>query len=191
MVVILAASSFSGACGTLVRNPGDIANVRVHNDRSLPTVQRQNYRIVVDALARIARQDGLRGYFRSVLFDSIRAAAMTGCQLSLCDGIKEELFANVGLRDDVPTELLVSLLAGLIATTMCSPIDVIKTRTMSQGGKTSILGMARKLTRSEGIWWAFRGWLTGFARLGEQTAATLLLLERHKSVYKRYMCAED
>ncbi|KAH7002335.1 mitochondrial carrier domain-containing protein [Ilyonectria destructans] len=191
MSILLTASVFSGACGALVGNPADIANVRMQNDRSLPPHQRQNYRNVVDVLVRIARQDGIRGYFRGVLPNSIRAGTMTGCQLGSYDGIKQALITNAGLKDSVPTQLLASLLASLIATTICSPIDVIKTRTMSQGGKTSILGMAKQLTRSEGMRWVFRGWVPSFARLGPHTAATLLLLEQHRSLYKMYMGVQD
>ncbi|KAH7159614.1 mitochondrial carrier domain-containing protein [Dactylonectria estremocensis] len=187
MSILLAGSTFSGTCGALVGNPADIANVRMQNDRSLPAQQRQNYTTVFDVLARIAKQDGLRGYFRGVLPNCIRAGAMTGCQLSCYDGIKEALIANTELEDRMPTQLLASLLAGLIATTVCSPIDVIKTRTMSHQGRTSILGMATQLTRSEGMRWAFRGWAPSFARLGPHTAVTLLLLEQHRSLYRWYL----
>ncbi|KAH7143623.1 mitochondrial carrier domain-containing protein [Dactylonectria macrodidyma] len=187
MSILLAGSAFSGTCGALVGNPADIANVRMQNDRALPTQQRQNYGNVFDVLLRIAKQDGLQGFFRGVLPNCIRAGAMTGCQLGCYDGIKQALIANTALEDRTPTQLLASLLAGLIATTVCSPIDVIKTRTMSHQGRASILGMATQLTRSEGMRWAFRGWVPSFARLGPHTAATLLLLEQHRSLYRWYL----
>ncbi|KAF4466339.1 mitochondrial dicarboxylate carrier [Fusarium albosuccineum] len=186
MTILLPAAFLSGACGALVGNPADIANVRMQNDQSLPPSQRQNYRSVFDVLIRVARTDGLQGYLRGVFPNAIRAGTMTGCQLASYDGIKQSLVDNLNLKDGIPTQLLASLLAGLIATTMCSPIDVIKTRVMSQGGSGSILGMVTELTRSEGLRWAFRGWLPSFARLGPHTAATLLLLEQHRLLYRKY-----
>ncbi|KAF5013616.1 hypothetical protein FDECE_377 [Fusarium decemcellulare] len=128
MATLLPAAFLSGACGALVGNPADISNVRMQNDQSLPASQRQNYRSVFDVLIRVARTDGLQGYLRGVFPNAIRAGAMTGCQLASYDGIKQSLVDNLNLKDGIPTQLLASLLAGLIATTMCSPIDVIKTR---------------------------------------------------------------
>ncbi|KAJ3528194.1 hypothetical protein NM208_g10315 [Fusarium decemcellulare] len=190
MTTLLPAAFLSGACGALVGNPADIANVRMQNDQSLPPSQRQNYRSVFDVLIRVARTDGLQGYLRGVFPNAIRAGAMTGCQLASYDGIKQSLVDTLNLKDGIPTQLLASILAGLIATTMCSPIDVIKTRVMSQGGSSSILGMVAELTRSEGLRWAFRGWLPSFARLGPHTAATLLLLEQHRLLYRKYNVQE-
>jgi dicarboxylate transporter 10 len=186
MAVLLPASIFSGAFAAILGNPADIANVRMQNDKSLSLHQRHNYRNVADVLVRITRQDGLGGLFRGVLPNCIRCGFMTGCQLGSYDGIKQALIADVGLVDGAPTQLLSSLLAGLIATTICSPIDVIKTRFMSQSGSVSILSMVTHLTRSEGLSWAFRGWLPSFARLAPHTAATLLLLEQHRKVYNMY-----
>ncbi|RMJ18817.1 hypothetical protein CDV36_001470 [Fusarium kuroshium] len=187
MTVLLPGAFLSGACGALVGNPADLANVRMQNDRSLPPSLRQNYRSVFDVLIRVAKTDGIQGYLRGVFPNAIRAGAMTGCQLASYDGIKQSLVDNFSLKDGAPTQLLASLLAGLIATTICSPIDVIKTRTMSQGGSSSIVGMVTELTRSEGLRWAFRGWLPSFARLGPHTAATLLILEQHRHLYREYM----
>ncbi|RSM12434.1 hypothetical protein BHE90_003599 [Fusarium euwallaceae] len=187
IAILLPGAFLSGACGALVGNPADLANVRMQNDRSLPPSLRQNYRSVFDVLIRVAKTDGIQGYLRGVFPNAIRAGAMTGCQLASYDGIKQSLVDNFSLKDGAPTQLLASLLAGLIATTICSPIDVIKTRTMSQGGSSSIVGMVTELTRSEGLRWAFRGWLPSFARLGPHTAATLLILEQHRHLYREYM----
>ena len=159
----------------------------MQNDKSLPSNQQQNYRSVFDVLGRIYKSDGLAGYVRGVFPNAIRAGAMTGCQLACYDTIKESLIKSLKLADGVGTQLLASVLAGFIATTACSPIDVIKTRVMSGGSTGSILGIMKDLTKSEGLHWAFRGWLPSFARLGPQTAATLLLLEQHRLLYRKYI----
>lgn len=146
----------------------------MQNDRSLPTNLRQNYQGVLDALARIARTDGFRGFFRGVVPNSVRAGVMTGCQLGSYDRIKQVLVAKAGFQDGVATQLLASVAAGLIATTLCNPVDVIKTRSMSQRGSLSPWGIVKELSQFEGARWVLRGWLPSFARLGPHTAATLL-----------------
>ena len=77
-----------------------------------------------------------------------------------------------------------SLLASLVATTVCSPMDVIKTQLMGSAGQGSTLKVIKELTATEGLRWIFRGWTPSFVRLGPQTMATLVLLEQHKRMYR-------
>ena len=184
--ILFATSTFSGICGAIVGNPADIVNVRMQNDRSLPVNLRQNYRGAIDALVRIVRTDGLSGFARGLVPNSIRAGAMTGCQLGSYDGIKRALIDKAGFDDGIGTQLLASTLAGLIATTMCNPIDVIKTRCMSQRGGASSWSLVKQLSQAEGFRWMLRGWLPSFARMGPHTAATLLFLEQHRAIYDKY-----
>lgn len=177
----------------MVGNPADMANVRMQNDKSLSPHLRQNYRSVLDVWARVARSpDGLPGLFRGVVPNSVRAGAMTACQLACYDGFKQALLGSgLGLRDDVVTQLAASVLSGLVATTACSPVDVIKTRVMSSGARASVWDTVRTLTRTEGLSWAFRGWVPSFARMGPHTAATLLLLEQHRRLYRTLTVGEE
>ncbi|KAJ4257007.1 Mitochondrial dicarboxylate transporter [Fusarium falciforme] len=99
MTILLPGAFLSGACGALVGNPADLANVRMQNDRSLPPSLRQNYRSVFDVLVRVAKTDGLQGYLRGVFPNAIRAGAMTSCQLASYDGIKQSLVDNFSLKD--------------------------------------------------------------------------------------------
>ena len=77
------------------------------------------------------------------------------------------------------THFSASLLAGLVATTVCSPADVVKTRIMNakgtSGGAVTILTTAVK---NEGVGFMFRGWLPSFIRLGPHTIVTFLVLEQ-------------
>lgn len=41
---------------------------------------------------------------------------------------KRALLANTSLQDDVKTHMLSSLVAGTVATTICAPADVLKSR---------------------------------------------------------------
>ena len=181
------AAFLSVSLGAMVGNPADMAPVRMQNDKSLSPHLRQNYRSVLDVWARVARSDGLAGLFRGVVPNSLRAGAMTACQLACYDGFKQALLGSgLGFRDGVVTQLAASVLSGLVATTACSPVDVIKTRVMSSGARAraSVWDTVRTLTRAEGLSWAFRGWVPSFARMGPHTAATLLLLEQHRRVYR-------
>jgi dicarboxylate transporter 10 len=217
----------SGLAGGVAGNPADVLNVRMQHDAALPPAERRNYRHAADGLARMVREEGWRALFRGVAPNSVRAVLMTASQLASYDGFKRlllaphngpgaALFSSHGRRrdDDVSVHLTASFLAGFVATTVCSPVDVIKTRLMSAktpsvvgagGGAAGVATTAvtaaavaaapppESLVRTlVGIWrrerlsWVFRGWLPSFVRLTPHTIATFLFLEQHKKLYRRW-----
>lgn len=168
--------------GGMVGNPADVSNVRMQHDASLPNVARRNYRSVFDALARMGKEEGFSGYVRGIWPNCICAAGMTSCQLASYDGFKTLLTGKVGLGDTTSTQFIASILASLVATTVCSPSDVIKTKVMSASGGSSMVQIVTDITKKEGLRWVFRGWLPSFVRLGPHTVATLLFLEQHRTL---------
>jgi dicarboxylate transporter 10 len=183
--VLIPAAAVSGFLGGFVGNAADIANVRMQYDNSLPRHARRDYHNVVDALVRLGKEEGWRGFFRGVWPNCVRAGLMTSCQLASYDAFKTLLLDKLGLKDVASTQLVASTMASLVATTLCSPVDVIKTKVMSASSQTSVLRALKEMYQAEGITWLFRGWLPSFIRLGPQTVATLLFLEQHKRVYRQ------
>lgn len=187
MKVLIPAAAVSGFVGGVVGNPADIANVRMQNDGSLPPSSRRNYRSVVDAFFRIQKEEGFRGYYRGLWVNCSRAAAITSCQLSSYDGFKTILIDKAKFKDCTTTHLAASISSSILATTICSPIDVVKTQLMSQAdGRQGLRSTVAELTRKEGLRWMFRGWVPSFMRVGPHTIATLLFLEQHRRLYRKY-----
>ena len=175
----------SGFVGALFGTPCDIANIRMQNDRSLPPVSRHNYSHVFDAWVQMKRHEGWKAFTQGLWPNCFRCAAMTSCQLASYDVFKSLLMRFTGTKGEHPAlHVSASLLASLVATTLCSPIDVIKTHLMGSSGQGSTLKTIRELTATEGVKWIFRGWTPSFVRLGPQTMATLVLLEEHKRLYR-------
>ena len=109
---------------------------------------------------------------------------MTASQLASYDTFKRVLLARTALEDNLTTHFTASLLAGFVATTVCSPADVVKTRVMSAKEAEGVLRLLSRTVKSEGVGWMFRGWVPSFVRLGPHTVATFLFLEQHKTVYR-------
>lgn len=177
--VLLPMSMVSGALGGLVGNPSDVVNIRMQNDSTLPMDQRRNYRNAVDGIFRIIREENILSLFRGLAPNLVRGVLMTASQVVTYD-IAKRLLVDLGLDPSKKsTHFSASLLAGLVATTVCSPADVVKTRIMNakgQGGNAaSILTTAVK---TEGVGFMFRGWLPSFIRLGPHTIVTFLVLEQ-------------
>ena len=186
MAMLIALSSASGFVGGFAGNPADVLNVRMQHDASLPAAQRRNYRNALEGLVRMAREEGVASWFRGVVPNAARAAAMTSSQLASYDVFKRTLVAYCGMADGVTTHFPASLAAGVVAATVTSPVDVVKTRVMSaKGGDVGLVEVLRGLYRAEGMRWMFKGWVPSFLRLGPQTICTFLFLESHRDIYRK------
>ena len=112
---------------------------------------------------------------------------MTSSQLASYDAFKNLLLSGTfNFKDNTTTHFLASFLAGFVATSVCSPVDVIKTRIMSGGGKVGIMTLLAKAQKEEGLLWMLKGWVPSFIRLGPQTICTMLFLEQHKTLYRKW-----
>jgi dicarboxylate transporter 10 len=164
--LLIAMASTSGFVGGIAGNAADVLNVRMQHDAALPPAQRRNYAHALDGLARMVREEGLASLFRGVWPNSARAAAMTASQLASYDVFKRTLLRVGGMQDGLATHFTASFLAGVVAATVTSPIDVIKTRVMSATGDLGVVGMLREVYAKEGMRWMFKGWVPSFLRLG-------------------------
>jgi len=179
-------SSTAGFLGGIAGNPGDVLNVRMQSDASKPLEAQRNYKHALDGLLRMIREEGPASIFRGVEANSTRALLMTASQLTSYDVLKQFCLQSLGMHDNFGTHFTASLAAGFVATTICSPVDVIKTRIMSAGGKVPILSLLSEASRKEGLLWMFRGWVPSFIRLGPQTICTMVFFEQHKKLYRRW-----
>ena len=183
---LIAMASTSGFLGGVAGNPADVLNVRMQHDASLPPEKRRNYKNAIDGLVRVTKEEGWRTLFRGVGANSMRAVLMTASQLASYDGFKRVLLDKTALEDNLTTHFSASFMAGFVATTVCSPVDVIKTRVMSAHTTEGLLALLRRTVANEGIGWMFKGWVPSFVRLGPHTIATFLFLEQHKTLYRRW-----
>ncbi|KAJ1299928.1 hypothetical protein OPQ81_005369 [Rhizoctonia solani] len=98
--VLVALSCTSGFIGGISGNAADITNVRMQHDAALPPEKRRNYKHALDGMLRMAREEGLMSWFRGVLPNSLRAAAMTASQLASYDTFKKLLIGHTPMTDN-------------------------------------------------------------------------------------------
>jgi dicarboxylate transporter 10 len=84
-------------------------------------------------------------------------------------------------KDNLVTHFSSSLLAGLIATVITMPFDVLKTRLMNAkpGEYSGIIDCARGVLKV-GPSGFFKGFVPAFVRLGPHTVLTFIFLEQLK-----------
>ncbi|KAL3302548.1 Mitochondrial dicarboxylate carrier [Colletotrichum asianum] len=182
--VLVAMASASGFVGGISGNAADVLNVRMQQDAALPAAERRNYNHALEGMLRMAREEGILSWFRGVLPNSMRAAAMTASQLASYDTFKGMLIRHTPMGDNLTTHFTASFLAGVMAATVTSPIDVIKTRVMSATTQEGLAHTLAKIYKAEGLGWMFKGWVPSFLRLGPQTICTFVFLEMHRKVYR-------
>ncbi|KAG0320935.1 Mitochondrial dicarboxylate transporter [Linnemannia gamsii] len=173
----------AGCVGGGFGNPADVVNIRMVNDGKLPKEQQRHYKHAFDGLFRIVKEEGPSQLMRGLGPNMNRAILMTSSQLVSYDGFKRQLLSTPWFKDNLATHFASSLLAGLVATTVCAPLDVLKTRIMnSSGSSTSSTQMFFHIVKSEGPAALFKGWLPAFLRLGPHTIVTFIVLEQLKVI---------
>ncbi|KAF7550615.1 hypothetical protein G7046_g7956 [Stylonectria norvegica] len=182
---LVALAAASGFVGGISGNCADVLNVRMQHDGVLPAAERRNYKHALDGMLRMAREEGLMSWFRGWLPNSTRAAFMTASQLASYDVAKRLLLKYTPLDDNLTTHFSASFIAGLVAATVTSPIDVIKTRVMSGSHSHGVMHLIADIYRTDGIGWMFKGWVPSFLRLGPHTICTFVFLEMHRKAYRQ------
>ncbi|KAJ3850044.1 mitochondrial carrier domain-containing protein [Lentinula lateritia] len=174
------AGSMAGGIAGLVGNPGEIVMVRLQGDFAKPPEKRFNYRHCFDALFRMVREEGPSSLARGVGPNVFRAILMNASQLASYDFFKASLLATPYFNDNIYCHFTASFAAGTVATTVCSPADVLKSRIMNASGpgSASTLLAIRSALASEGPLFVFKGWVPAWIRLQPTTVLIFLTLEQ-------------
>ena len=67
----------AGGIGSFIGTPFDLCLVRFQSDSSLPVEERRNYTNVFNAMARISKEEGVRGLWSGAIPTMARAIALT------------------------------------------------------------------------------------------------------------------
>ncbi|CAI5726119.1 unnamed protein product [Peronospora effusa] len=130
------AGGCAGAIGISIANPVDVIKVRMQADRS-----GKLYRSVGDAFAVIYRREGMRGFLRGMPPNIQRGFIVNAAELSTYDHSKEQLISSGLLKEGVLAHTGASCVAGFAGAAASNPIDVVKTRLMSQPTDTHGKGL--------------------------------------------------
>lgn len=72
----------AGMCGAFVGTPAEVSLIRMTSDGRLPLAERRNYKSVVDALARIVKEEGVATLWRGAIPTMGRAMVVNAAQLA-------------------------------------------------------------------------------------------------------------
>jgi len=176
------AGSMAGAIAGVIGNPAEIIMVRLQADAAKPVEKRLNYKNCFDGLYKMVRDEGVSSLGRGVTPNVFRAILMNASQLASYDFFKTELLKTSYFEDNMACHVAASLGAGTVATTVCSPADVLKSRIMNASGPGSMstLQVIKSSMRNEGAMFMFKGWVPAWTRLQPTTILIFVTLEQLK-----------
>lgn len=85
-----------------------------------------------DAFQQIIKRGGVKGLWKGSIPNVYRAALVNLGDLTTYDFAKREIMTKTNLPDCHTVHIMSSICAGLVAATMGTPADVVKTRIMNQ-----------------------------------------------------------
>ncbi|KAK7694191.1 hypothetical protein QCA50_001371 [Cerrena zonata] len=160
------------------------------SDSVKPIEQRYGYSNAFHGLVCVLREEGVRGLFRGLGTNTTRAILMNGSQVGSYDFFKTFLVSRplplfeYQMRDNLLCHVVSSVLAGTVATTVCAPADVIKSRLMSASEKVSPAEVLKQSLQKEGPSFLFKGWTPAFIRLGPNTVLMFVFYEQLKKGWR-------
>ncbi|KZT39842.1 mitochondrial carrier [Sistotremastrum suecicum HHB10207 ss-3] len=178
------AGSMAGGIAGFVGNPAEIIMVRMQGDFAKPPEKRLNYKNCFDGLFRMVREEGFSSLGRGLTPNVFRAILMNASQLASYDFFKAELLRSGHFNDNIYCHFTASFAAGTVATTVCSPADVLKSRIMNASGpgSSSTLAVIKNSFKNEGAMFMFKGWVPAWSRLQPTTILIFLTLEQLKGI---------
>lgn len=88
-MVKLGLALVAGVTGAAVGTPAEVALIRMTSDAQLPLSERRGYTSVFNALARIAKEEGIATWWRGCIATMGRAAVVNMAQLASYSQAKE------------------------------------------------------------------------------------------------------
>ncbi|KAL9934745.1 hypothetical protein V8E36_006520 [Tilletia maclaganii] len=170
-------AALAGAVAGVVGNPAEIVLVRMCSDLNRPPEARFNYSNSLTGLATIARKEGVSTLFLGLGPNVVRSVVMNVAQLGSYDLFRNLLLSSGMLADGSSAlTFAASFAAGTTATTLCAPVDVIKSRVQNSSSGEGVLSVIRSSIQKDGLRVFFRGWTPAWIRLQPQTTLIYFFL---------------
>lgn len=164
----------AGAFGQFLASPTDLIKVQMQMEgRRRLEGKPPRVKGTVHAFQKILVEGGLKGLWKGWVPNVQRAALVNMGDLATYDTVKRSILRHTSLQDNYVTHTLSSCASGLVAATMGTPADVIKTRIMNQPTDSSGRGLLYRSSvdcllitvREEGFLALYKGFLPIWARM--------------------------
>ncbi|XP_053317216.1 mitochondrial uncoupling protein 4 [Spea bombifrons] len=177
----------AGAIGQFFASPTDLVKVlmQMEGKRRLEG-KPPRVRGVYHAFLTIVSKGGIRGLWAGCVPNVQRAALVNMGDLTTYDTVKRFLLSNTQLKDSMLCHSLSSICSGLVAASLGTPADVIKTRIMNQPRDKNGRGILYKSSldcfmqavRGEGFMSLYKGFIPTWMRMAPWSLVFWLTYEQ-------------
>jgi len=184
MGVRIAAGVTTGTLAILAAQPTDVVKVRMQ-----AAGRSQQYKGVIDAYLTIRRTEGVRnGLYRGTFPNIARNCIINVGETVVYDAVKDGIISGGYMKDGVACHFSSAVVAGVTATLVASPVDVVKTRYMNspRGKYRGALHVAKETARHEGILAFYKGFNASCIRLVSWNIVLWISYEQLKLVAKDF-----
>jgi len=178
----------AGGIGALVGTPAEVALIRMQADTVCPEADRRGYKNVVDALIKIGKQEGLRGFFTGATPTIVRGLSINLGMLMTYDTYKKWNSSWVG-EGTQTNRFFSGFLSGWTAATVSLPFDFVKTRLQKQAPLPDgtmpykgVLDCMRKVAAQEGVTAFYQGYFTFVVRIAPHIMLTWVFMDNVKGI---------
>lgn len=180
----LALGSTAGGTAALLGVPSEVCLVRMGADSRKPAADRRNYKNVIDALGRIAKEEGVVALWSGAAPTIMRACLLNAGQLGVYSEAKERVNVFTGFTG-APLQFSSSLISAVAAVGLSCPADVLKSRmqNMSPGEYSGMADCAKTLIKTEGVGALWKGFGPAYIKLAPHTTISFMILENLTTWY--------
>jgi len=176
-------SMIAGGTGALIGTPADAALVRMQADTLLPPEQQRGYKNAIDALTKMAKQEGMKGFFSGATPTIARGLSINVGMLTTYDMYKKWNSSWAGDGTQL-NRFFSGALSGWTAATVSLPFDFVKTRLQKQQPKAdgtvhykNLVDCFAKVAREEGAMAFYNGYATYVARITPHIMITWVAMD--------------
>jgi len=180
----IAAGITTGTLAILVAQPTDVVKVRMQAAGS-----KKVYKGVWDAYKTIGRNEGMmNGLYRGTFPNIGRNCIINVAETVVYDSVKDGFISSGYFVDGFKCHLASAAVAGVTATLVASPVDVVKTRYMNaeRGRYRGALHCANVTFKTEGAKAFYKGFNASCLRLVSWNICLWLSYEQLKSLSRAY-----
>ncbi|KAL7566673.1 hypothetical protein ACA910_017738 [Epithemia clementina (nom. ined.)] len=188
----------SGGIAAYISCPMEVVVVRLANDSQLPVGERRNYKGVVDATARIIKEEGVSAFWRGSNPFVFRAMMVGIFQVATLDQFKELYDHYWKLKkDSIPNVFCAAMTTGLIYSVATMPLEASKNRMASQKidpitnqyPYRGILQTLKKVAADEGFMSLYHGFWPYYVRCGGHTVAMFVSIQMFRNFYQQHLAS--
>ncbi|CAM9404609.1 unnamed protein product [Discosporangium mesarthrocarpum] len=173
----------SGGIAAFCACPVEVCLVRMQADGNLPLSEKRHYKGVLNALFRIAREEGVLQYWRGAGPTVLRAMVVSVSQIVTYDQAKEVL--SIWLHGG-QLHLAAGIISAVVFSFISMPLDTVKTRMQqAQAGNKQYRGTLHALVSiaiTEGLTTLWKGFGPYFCAKGVMTVILFLIKEKYTTL---------